>query len=329
MKILIIKLGAIGDVLRTTSILQGLKEKYNAEVWWLVKENAIDILKNNNYIDKIVVFGDGIKEEFDLVISLEDNMEGCEIVSKLKYKNIIGVYLEGNKIKYTPSEWFDMSLISRFGKEKADKLKAKNKKTYQQLISEMLDIKPGEIILNLGENEKKIAKEFAIKHDIIKEDLVIGLNTSAGKRWQLKKLNIAKTVELANKLNEDFKAKIILFGGKKEVERNKKIVENVNFNIIDAGCNNSLLDFAALINLCNVIVTSDSLALMIAIALKRKIVCFFGPTSISEIEMYGLGKKIFPKLECLCCYKKECDKKPNCMDMIKVEEIVDAVKGLV
>ena len=123
-------------------------------------------------------------------------------------------------------------------------------------------------------------------------------------------------------------AKIILFGGKDEIERNKEIKKEVNFDIIDGGCDNSLLEFAGLINLCDVMVTSDSLALMIAIALKRKVVCFFGPTSIHEINLYGLGKKIFPKMECLCCYKKECDKKPNCMDNISVDEIIDAVKEL-
>lgn len=329
MKILIIKLGAIGDVLRTTSILQGLKEKYKADVWWVVKENVVNILKNNEYIDKILIFGkDEVKEDIDMVISLEDNIEGCEVVKNIKYKDLIGIYPENKKKKYTPSEWFDMSLISRFGKEKADKLKAKNKKTYQELISEMLGIKHGEIILNLQKKELDFAKEFAKKHDISKSDLVIGLNTSAGKRWQLKKLSTEKTIALANKLNKEFKAKIILFGGEEEIERNKEIIEKVDFNIIDAGCDNSLLEFAALINLCNLVVTSDSLALIIATALKRKVVCFFGPTSSTEIELYGLGKKIIPKLECVCCYKKKCDKKPNCIDLIKVEDIVNAVKEL-
>lgn len=329
MDILIIKLGAIGDVLRTTSILEGLKGKYKGEIYWVTKRNAVDILKNNKFIDKIIVFGDKIKEEFDLVISLEDNEEGVKVVKELKYKDLIGVYPEDGEIKYTPSEWFDMSLISKFGKKKADELKAKNKKTYQQLISEMLDIKSGEIILNLQVKEINFADKFAKKHNISKNDLVIGLNTSAGKRWQLKKLDIKKTVELANKLNKELKRKIILFGGKQENERNKEIVKKVNFNIIDAGCDNSLLDFAALINLCNIIVTSDSLALIIAIALKKKIVCFFGPTSSAEIELYGRGRKIVPKIECVCCYKKKCDKKPNCMDLIKIEDIFNAVKELI
>ena len=51
--ILIIKLGAIGDVLRTTSILQGLKDKYESKISWLTSAISYDILKDNGVIDKI------------------------------------------------------------------------------------------------------------------------------------------------------------------------------------------------------------------------------------------------------------------------------------
>ena len=76
------------------------------------------------------------------------------------------------------------------------------------------------------------------------------------------------------------------------MERNEKIKKLVKTEVIDAGCDNSLMEFASLVNLCNVIITSDSLALHIGIALKKKIVCFFYPTSASEIELYGRGEKI-------------------------------------
>ena len=45
MNILIIKLGAIGDVIRTTSILPGLKSKYNANIDWVTKQESFDVLK--------------------------------------------------------------------------------------------------------------------------------------------------------------------------------------------------------------------------------------------------------------------------------------------
>ena len=42
----------------------------------------------------------------------------------------------------------------------------------------------------------------------------------------------------------------------------------------------------------------------------------FGPTSWAEIELYGLGEKVVPEMECLSCYKTSCDFVPNCMDLI-------------
>src|SRR5678815_3629707 len=39
------------------------------------------------------------------------------------------------------SGWFDLSLISRFGREEADALKLKNRRTYQDLIFEGLGFK--------------------------------------------------------------------------------------------------------------------------------------------------------------------------------------------
>ena len=95
--------------------------------------------------------------------------------------------------------------------------------------------------------------------------------------------------------------------------------------IIDAGCDNSLMEFASLVNLCSLLVTSDSLALHIGVALKKKIVAFFCPTPSAEIELYGMGIKIVPNIGCLCCYKPKCDIPPE----YDVDEIAGAVRKLV
>ena len=300
MKILVIKLAAVGDVLRTTSILPGLKEKYpNSEISWVTKEYPSNLLKNNALIDKMSLIEDkeqinNLKnEEFDLVINLDEEEESCALASQIKTKRMVGAYLKGNKKAYTEDskEWFDMGLISKYGKERADELKKQNKKTYQEIICNILKIKNSRPILNLNQEELKFAEDFKIKKGIGNNDYVIGLNTSAGKRWQLKRLSLKKTIELAEKIKEQLNAKLILFGGPEEKERNEKIKGALKDKIIDAGHNNSLLEFAALINLCNILITSDSLALNIGVALKKNVIAFFGPTSATEIGLYGNGKK--------------------------------------
>jgi hypothetical protein len=44
-----------------------------------------------------------------------------------------------------------------------------------------------EMILDLSDEEKRYAQMFARKHGINEDDLVVGLNTGAGKRWEKKR----------------------------------------------------------------------------------------------------------------------------------------------
>lgn len=333
MKILIIKLGAIGDVIRTTSILSGLKEKYkNCRIDWVTKKESFDILKNNTLINKIYLIDKNIKDKkYDLVISLDDDYEACKLAEKITSKKITGAYLRNDKKSYTndSSLWFDMGLISRFGKKKADLLKAKNKRTYQEVMYKILGLnyKKQKPILILDEKSLQFAKKFA-KRNIKKYGLVAGINTGAGGRWQDKKLGIDETAELIDKLNvqlKNKKIKIILFGGPEEKERNEKIKKIVKTDVVDAGCNNSLMEFASLVNLCNILVTSDSLALHVGIALKKKIVVFFYVTSSTEIELYDRGVKIIGKGKDYCSYKPKCDYPPKW----SIDEMVKAVKKLI
>ena len=54
MKIAIIKLGALGDVVRTLPIAEALKKKYKeAEITWITKENALQLFESNPFINKI------------------------------------------------------------------------------------------------------------------------------------------------------------------------------------------------------------------------------------------------------------------------------------
>lgn len=332
MKILIIKLGAIGDVLRTASALPALKEKYReSEIYWLTKKSSLDLLENNRYLNKVYTLNKDHEElnniQFDLIINLDDEDIACELASKIKSKNLVGAYIDNNNTK-TYSEdsapWFDMGLISKYGKIKADELKVKNKDTYQKYLYDMLGLDTAKIhepILNLTNEYLDFANKFAFTNNIQKTDLVIGINTGAGRRWKDKKLDIKKTEHLIRKLDEQLDCKIILFGGPAELERNERILHLSGVDIIDAGTENSLLEFASLVNLCDILVCSDSLALHIGVALKKKIVAFFGPTPSAEIMLFGRGIKIAPDYECRCCYKRECDPKPD----YDVDEILDAV----
>jgi hypothetical protein len=74
-------------------------------------------------------------------------------------------------------------------------------------------------------------------------------------------------------------------------------------NLVDGGTDNGLLRFAALVSLCSLLITSDSLALHVALARDVRTVAFFAPTSAAEIELYGLGEKVVSTARDYCSYK--------------------------
>ena len=71
---------------------------------------------------------------------------------------------------------------------------------------------------------------------------------------------------------------ILLFAGPDEIERQKRFIERLkeqSIFIFTNDPNNTDLEFASLLNICKVIVCSDSFALHLSIALKKKVIGLF------------------------------------------------------
>src|SRR3989344_2788364 len=99
MNILIIKVGAIGDVIRTTALLPGLKEKYpQAKISWLTKKTSRELLSSNPLIQKIYTLESDqqtiLRESYDLLINLDDDLSICKLAASIKADKHMGAYEE-------------------------------------------------------------------------------------------------------------------------------------------------------------------------------------------------------------------------------------------
>jgi hypothetical protein len=136
MNVLIIKLGATGDVVRTTPLLRRL----DRPVSWITAENNLALLEGIDREVRCVSWEDRKRvadTTYDLVINLEDDQETSSFLKELKFKQLFGAHLNGDdNLTYTSDSrgWFDLSLISTYGREEADRLKLLNRRTYQELI---------------------------------------------------------------------------------------------------------------------------------------------------------------------------------------------------
>jgi len=331
-KILIIKIASIGDVLRTTPLLYPLKKHYpSSYIVWLANKECLPILKGNKMVDEVLPMDiTSILrlqiERYDWVISLDKDIMAASLASSIKAKKKSGYGLDHNG-KVFP---FNKEAEYGFSLGLSDKLKFRyNKKTYQEIIFETVGFKfkGEEPILNLND------KQYRFKHNFIRNRLdgkqfIIGLNTGCGTVFPYKKWTERGFVELSKKLLKMRNTAVLLLGGREEVERNRRILNRAGRGLIDAGCDNSLEDFIAIIDCCDMVITADTLAMHISIALKKKTICLFGPTCPQEIELYGRGIKIVSSLNCAPCYKHLCEKDGRCMDEIDIDSVYLAIKRL-
>jgi ADP-heptose:LPS heptosyltransferase len=330
-RILIVKLDALGDVLRTTSILPALVEKYpNTEITWLTRKNAKTLLKDNSFIDRILVLEENfvqflLTEHFDIAICLDADPQSASVLSLAEATEKVGFTTELNS-KVTPVnneafEWWHMGIN--------DDLKKENRKTYQEHIYKIckLDTKIKKPQIQLDNQSLKFAENFKSKNNLGNYSKIIGINTGGGGRWELKKWIHSYYIEFIKLIKQkNPQTGILLYGGPEEIELNQNIKMELGDLIIDTGCSNSIQDFSALINLCNIFFTSDSLGMHISVALDKTTIVLVGPTSPWELEVFGNGEIIYNnKLECISCYKSTCDFVINCMNSLKPEFIYSKI----
>ena len=347
-QILIIKVGALGDVLRTTFLPQLLRRKYGTDsmVTWLTHRNALSLLEQHPFVDHVAAFQDVQaltelqKQSYDLVLSLDDEHEISQFASSLQTKEFHGAYLDASgKQMYTASvePWFGMGLLRPVelgGKQKADALKVQNRKTFQEIFTTMLGlssvlmyVKDTKPIIHLTLAELQHGHVVLEKYHLTSAKLIVGINAGAGVRWSLKWLSEEKAAALADALVRNFNASVLLLGGIDEIERNRRTQHLCvdKEHVVAVEPTHSIKQFAGVVNICDLVITSDSLALHLALALDKKTTAFFGPTSPYEIEMFGLGEKVFKESSCLSCYRKDSFEN-SCISLLTSQDILSAAQ---
>ena len=329
--LLIIKLDAMGDVLRTTCLLPIIANTWpGTRISWITRPESVPLLEHNPYLIEVISYGtDALihasSQTFDRVINLDAGKTSAALAMITRAKEKVGYTLHDDgyvvATNAAAEEWLRMGIF--------DDLKRANLKTYQDIMCSILGLPSQDMqyVLELTDREKQAGRDHLTALGLDLNKTIIGMHTGGGGRWRLKQWHeesfIALLQQLVNVLGPN--TQVVLFGGPLERERNRRIRETVCTPLYDAGCDNEVRHFAALLRCCSVVLSGDSLAMHIALAMGRRVVVLFGPTSHTEIELFGLGEKVIPNLDCLVCYKQKCDFVPNCMDAISVEMVTQAL----
>jgi heptosyltransferase-2 len=207
----------------------------------------------------------------------------------------------------------------------------KNQKSNSQLLTEAmgLNYRRDQYVMPLSEEELAYSDAYRSMNDIASDDLVVGLNTGCSITFPNKKLTVNQHVILARELSKREGVCLVLLGGPEDTERNAEIARQLREKVLSTPTTEGLRRGICYENICDVIITGDSLGMHIGIALKKYIIVWFGVSCPPEVDLFDRGVKLIPEgLACSPCWKRECPYDLECIQMVDLDGIVDAVERL-
>lgn len=335
-RILIIQTAFLGDVVLTIPLIMATKKAFpDAYLSVMVIPSVKEVLENNPDIDEIIVYDKKGKDRSwlafrSLVLKIKARHFNVALLPHRSFKSVllcflaripvrIGFASAAGRMLYTDKVPYRQSQKTHEIERNLDLLKPLGVKDRKSTIF----IDPGKEAINQ-------ALELCSEYEIKAGDLVIGINP--GSVWPTKRYGTEKYAALADRLAQELNATIVIIGGPADVPVADKMAHEMHETAINLAGRTSLSQLTALMKRMNLLVTNDSGAMHIAVALGVPVVAIFGPTTQS-LGFYPYSAKdivVEKDLPCRPCGKHggmRCPKKNfACMKLISVSDVYDAVK---
>ncbi|MFK8138664.1 MAG: glycosyltransferase family 9 protein [Bdellovibrionales bacterium] len=328
MRILVVHLEAMGAVLRASSILKPLKRKFpNSSIHWVTKAPSHQFFKNNIFVDKTYALNQTtelelLAQEFDVVFCIDKSKEAVGLSNRVKTELTYGFGSSSNgaivPLNQEAHELWEIGL--------SDHLKFKvNEKTETQLMTEALGLewRRDNYMVHLSADELDLSFQRRLSWSEQGQKKIIGINTGCANVVRYKRLTDAKQLELVRAIEKNFEVSIVLLGGPDDTERNQSLAARTDS--IASPTRKGVRDGMVSIASCDLVISGDSLGMHMAIALKKPVIAWFGPTCTQEIDLYDRGQKITTNLDCGPCWKRSCSLEVKCNELQSIKPFLVAI----
>ena len=345
-KILIVRLGAIGDVVRTLPSLHLLRRRFpEARIAWAVEEKAAEILEGHPGLDEMILvprkkWSFLLKNPFTIPKALAEIGKFLQSIREKKFDTVLDFHssIKSGIISLATGADERIGYTARHSREMNFLFNNVRIPLRQKRISRM-------------ERNLTLLKHFGIEPDEIKADIAISgddrnyiddhlkrerlddkkkaiIFPGASRRQTYKKWGAKNYAALAEMLisKTDFYA--ILAWGPGELEECKEIASMVNSKVhISPGT--TLKQLAELIRRCDLFIGGDTGAMHISCAMGTPCLVVYGPTDPVINSPWGKKYRIvYDEADCSPCRKRRC-RKGKCFENLTPERVYAEVESFI
>ena len=328
MRLLIVKLSALGDVVQTLPCLS-LFRKYlpSAEIDWVVDERNAGILKKHPLVNKLIVFSKRYLKSFSALKTFLRELRADYYDFAIDYQGlfksgvITGFARAKRKVGFKNSR--ELSWIFYNTKLPAYDPEVHAVKRYLLLTREVLRMCKVEV-KEEGIPDVVWQKEF-LEPRMIKGNYIVIV---PGARWETKLWELDYWREFVLLFKEAYPEIEVIISGSKREERIKTWAEALEKELKGVRSFVGKVDLSGLVNLlayARCVITVDTGPMHIASALKVPIIALFGPTSERRTGPWSPVQKVITSdVPCRPCFKRKCPQK-TCMKSISPQKVFQAV----
>lgn len=322
--ILIIKPGAMGDLLQLTPTIRGLRKRFpDARIGILVGNNAsIDLFRHHPDVADVLVYDRrGEHRSFSALLSLWKKIRNCS------YDLVINFQRSNLKTWFLTSAALPCRILTY---HKTRNMVIHAVRDHLKTV-EPLGIYPDgeQLDLYLAPEDRQHATALFESHGLDKRQ-VIAFNPGAShpvNRW-----GTAQFAALADRVSNELNAAVIIVGGGGDTPLAHDIDRLSGSHPLVLTGTTTLLQLGAVLEKSALLVSGDTGPMHMATAVRTPVIALFGAADPSRTGPTGSGHRVLQArdLACVPCRSRKCNNTHHmgCMERITVDDVFEAVREM-
>ncbi len=328
----------LGDAVMTTPAMERLRASFpNAHIALLANPLTAELFQDSTLVNEVIEYRrseGGVKAFFDAVRQIRKRRFDVALLFQNAFEAALLARLGGAKQRIGFAEQGRNLLLTH-------KLVRGEQHRNRHQVEDYLDIVAECERVRLGANfkptvekplptlqatqaQRQAAKNMLLQFGITERHVLVALNTGAtnsrAKCWP--PIHFA---ELADRLNEELNAQIVLIGAAAELDYAERVVfRTKRTGIVNLAGKTSMTELIGLLAECDLLVSNDTGPAHLAAALGTATLTIFGPTNEFETSPTGCRAELIraDNIECARCMLRDCPIDHRCMTRISVSDVL-------
>jgi len=345
-KILILRLSAVGDVLRTLPAVMALREYFpSSNIAWVVEEPSKTLLESQPEIDQVILlprkrWTEGMKsiekvwktfremgqfilelrrQKFDFVLDFHGIIKSGMISFLSGSPKRIGYDRKSSK----EGNFLLSNIKVKLPREKISRYQ----RNFALLKGVGLEVKDFDARLHIPQMDKEHVESFFVRLNPPLRRPSIAIHAGANPKALFKRWMPGHYAQLADRLIRELDATVIFTWGPGELESVEAIRKEMREQSVLAPETESLTQLGELFKRCDLYLGGDTGPMHIASLMGTPVLVIYGPTDPVFHEPLGRHKKVIKDVGCNPCRNRSC-KDLKCLKMITVDDVFKATKEI-